>query len=319
MGKLDNWAYSDIIGGMSTIELALGRFPSLQRLYKRAYTLYDDYVIHFSHRWRYYRARIQRKSSVAILSYPCYPRAFHSLYRIAGANGYALTTDLQQKTALAVYFEDTTCISDPTRLKQLPPNARMINERCLDIRKSTVDKIHQQIFGYSVSVDPTRYNKPYVKKTEENSMHTYSILEKPEIPQQGYVYQQVINNEEGNDVRDIRVPVFGTIAAFCFLKYRPIPQRFGNSTRSAIVTTKSVLSDEECRNIERYCQAIGLEFGELDVLRDRDSGKIYIVDVNKTPDSPLESLTKADFQRALELMAAAFHQAFIANASYNRS
>ncbi len=142
-------------------------------------------------------------------------------------------------------------------------------------------------------------------------MHAYHILHTPEASQPGYVYQQVINNEEETEVCDIRVPIIGTIPSFCFRKYRSIHERFGHSTRSGIVPTESVLSPEECRTIERYCQVIGLEFGEMDVLRDRDTGKIYIVDVNKTPDSPLESLSTADFQLALVKMAAVFHETFI--------
>ncbi len=176
------------------------------------------------------------------MSYPRYPRAFHSLYRIAGANGYTLTTNPQRNEKLVVYFEDTTRITDPACLQQLPSHIRILNGRCQDIRKSTVDRIHRDVFGYSASVDPTTYYKPYVKKTEENSMHAYHILHTPEASQPGYVYQQVINNEEETEVCDIRVPIIGTIPSFCFRKYRSIHERFGHSTRSGIVPTESVLS-----------------------------------------------------------------------------
>ncbi|MDQ6770676.1 MAG: hypothetical protein M3Z54_11900, partial [Gemmatimonadota bacterium] len=53
---------------------------------------------------------------------------------------------------------------------------------------------------------------------------------------------------------------------------------------------------------------IGMDFGELDVLRDRNSGKIYVVDANNTPAGPPTVLSKQDSARALHILLESFHQ-----------
>lgn len=47
-----------------------------------------------------------------------------------------------------------------------------------------------------------------------------------------------------------------------------------------------IFSAAELAQLLDFGARIGLEYGELDVLRDRDSGRIYVVDVNRTPYGP---------------------------------
>jgi hypothetical protein len=47
---------------------------------------------------------------------------------------------------------------------------------------------------------------------------------------------------------------------------------------------------------------MGLEFGELDILRDNLSQKIYILDVNNTPSGPPNHIKKGDYWKALDLI-----------------
>jgi hypothetical protein len=54
----------------------------------------------------------------------------------------------------------------------------------------------------------------------------------------------------------------------------------------------------------RFCAAIALDYGELDVLRDNDSGRIYVVDANRTPIRP-RGLAAADEDAAFGPLAAA--------------
>lgn len=43
----------------------------------------------------------------------------------------------------------------------------------------------------------------------------------------------------------------------------------------------------------RACRIMGLDYGELDVLRDTEDGKLYVADVNNTPwDPPTISMSK---------------------------
>ena len=53
-------------------------------------------------------------------------------------------------------------------------------------------------------------------------------------------------------------------------------------TWSKIKAVNEIFSAEEIDKIYQFCRNIGLEVGELDMLRDRSDSKVYIVDANKT-------------------------------------
>ena len=55
-----------------------------------------------------------------------------------------------------------------------------------------------------------------------------------------------------------------------------------------------------------FCREIGLEWGGVDVLRDRNDGKLYIVDANKTDMGPPIALNLADKIVATRMLARAF-------------
>ena len=46
---------------------------------------------------------------------------------------------------------------------------------------------------------------------------------------------------------------------------------------------RQVLKPDEVERLLEFCGAIGLDYGELDVLLDNGDGRIYVVDVNKPP------------------------------------
>jgi glutathione synthase/RimK-type ligase-like ATP-grasp enzyme len=50
-----------------------------------------------------------------------------------------------------------------------------------------------------------------------------------------------------------------------------------------LAEAQDVLGHEEIGKILELCAALGLDFGELDLLRSNDDGSIYILDANKTP------------------------------------
>ena len=51
---------------------------------------------------------------------------------------------------------------------------------------------------------------------------------------------------------------------------------------------------DELNKIHRFCAKIGMDYGEVDVLRDRDDGRIYIVDANNTPSGPPSPISDSD-------------------------
>jgi hypothetical protein len=77
-----------------------------------------------------------------------------------------------------------------------------------------------------------------------------------------------------------------------------------------IVPATAHLSEQECQDIIMYCRRIGLEYGEIDILRSDEDGKIYIIDVNNTQWWPPNKLGDIDRNIALNMMWNAWIQGF---------
>lgn len=227
--------------------------------------------------------------SRSILVYPHYPSRGSTIYKAGKALGYNVTNKPKSDQVFAVYWEYLTFREEYQWLEKLAENLKVINLHSRDISKLYIDKIHQQVFGYATQVEPTEYQGLIVQKSDVNALHDGQILEAPcESRGDDFIYQILIDNQYSDDlVLDLRVPVVAKIMDFTYLKYRDIHERFLNTTAKVeIQPTKEVFSPEEIDQLNRYCAALHLEYGELDVLRHRGDGKIYVVDVNNTPQGP---------------------------------
>ncbi len=170
-------------------------------------------------------------------------------------------------------------------------DAKKINSNCNDISKKRVGKIFEETFMYSLNVDPTNCKGKIVMKSDENGKHDGKIIDAPlerSAVRQENVYNVLINNIEENDkAKDYRIPFIGELSKFCYQKTRPILDRFTNENiRTEVLKTKDVFDQEEINKISHFCKLMRLDYGELDCLRDINSGKIYVLDVNKTPTGP---------------------------------
>jgi len=124
------------------------------------------------------------------------------------------------------------------------------------------------------------------------------------------VYQKVIDNTSGNNglVLDHRVPVHGDRVPLVYLKYRPVETRFSNiNTLVRLGAPETVFSSEELNHIVLLARKMGIDYGEFDVLRDKDQ-RIYVVDANHTPLGPPNGLPEHESQIALGRLAKAFDQ-----------
>lgn len=145
-----------------------------------------------------------------------------------------------------------------------------------------------------------------------NATHDGRIIEGPMAPRPDKAYQRLIDNEiAGGLVEDLRCCIVGGKPAVMFRKRRPLDRRFKNENAEVILdSTANCLSVEEIALITRFASEIGLEWGGIDVLRDRATGRIYIVDANKTDMGPPVALRLGDKLKATRRMAMAFMSAF---------
>jgi len=254
-------------------------------------------------------------SSRTIFVYPHYPSSGSTLYKVADNLGYNLTNKLYaaKKSDVVVYWEYLTFRNEFDFLEKIS-DKKVINLHSRDISKVFVDRAFSKVFGYSTFIDPVTYDKPYVKKNDINACHDGEIfLNNVDSPEKGYIYQKLIDNSaDENTVIDFRVPVIDGTLDFIYLKYRNKDIRFTNSTEKTILKPiQDVFSGKEIFLINEFCLEIHLEYGELDILRDNDDNKIYIVDVNNTPQGPPANLDKRDAKNATRKIANTFKQKYL--------
>lgn len=185
-----------------------------------------------------------------------------------------------------------------------------INFRCLDISKSRIAKAHFEAFGYDLDIDPTKFSGDVVCKSDDNATHDGQIISCPidigRVSSQK-VYSRLIRNTEGDEAIDFRVPFIFGFSDFFYEKRRPIGDRFSNlNSKVSLRNLSDEFSVDDLERMKAVCDALGADYGELDVLRDRHNGRLYVVDFAKTPFGPPNGLSKADHQASIEKMACAF-------------
>lgn len=247
------------------------------------------------------------KMKPVIVATPDLPGKRTTLYKITKRLGYRLTNKPVKKAALIIQFDDLTFST--TKLPKELAGKKMLNESCLDISKQKVDKIHQDIFGYNTIVNPLIYQGIAVMKSDENARHDGKKIECPVSKiEDGVIYQILIDNESDDRyVVDYRVPVMKGFIPLVYCKYKTHEVRFTNEVHHAtVLEPNEFLSAEEQTKIVRFCEAMGADFCELDVLRHKGDGRIYIVDLNKTPFGPPAGLSDLEKQRSVEILAEGF-------------
>jgi hypothetical protein len=241
----------------------------------------------------YFNSILNGKEAKTILFYPEYPHKRTIIYKILKHLKYNITNNPKHKSDIVFYWLDATFRKDEHVLSQFN-SSKVMNINCTDISKEKISVVFLEIFGYGLNVNAESYYGDCVKKNNLNAMHDGVIIQCPvENPEEGFVYQKVLNNTyDENLVMDLRTPVLKGEIPFIYLKFKKIRDRFTNDVyKSEIVSVDEFLTKDEIKNISEFCLRLGLDYGELDVLRNKDDGKIYIVDVNYTPWGPPAKLS----------------------------
>jgi len=246
-----------------------------------------------------------------ILFYPELPWEHSMVLHICLVLGYKITSNIHGKYDLAFRWKDATFARPEPALHQLAQTRPVINLHCRDISKSRVDQVFHEVFGYRANVDPRKHTGKCVRKSNLNAHHDGVILECPIAePEDGYVYQILIDNRvNSGTVLDLRVPVYNQRVPFVIGWFKPIRERFTTDMDEIrVMEVSQVFSDEELENIVQFCKKMRIDFAELDILRDKTDGRIYIVDVSLTPSgNPIpQSLDRVDILRRAREFELAF-------------
>jgi len=179
-------------------------------------------------------------------------------------------------------------------LRSLPDDA--INGRCIDVSKSNVDTLWQAVSGYSIGVDPVSNVGPMIVKSEENGAHDGRLVSGSMAPHRGFVYQRFIDTRSGGWLHSTRPVIIGREIVLALEFRRTEEDLFFGTNHCVARAPAEVYSRVEHEQLLAFAELIGLEFGELDVFRDRDSKLIYVLDANRTSFRPAH-IGRADFAR----------------------
>ncbi len=268
-------------------------------------------------RWilNYYRNGKQIRT---VLFYPHYPSKSTVLYKIFKKFNFNITNNPEKIRSLVIYWEDVTKRNQNDFIIHLSGKEKVINLKSTDISKSRVDKIFSEVFNYSSQVDPENFSGLMVQKNEINAAHDGKIISGPVSAKPGFVYQKLINNQCcGNFVADMRIPVINGIIPLVFIKYKTLETRFAvfkkwhhKLKNVEVHLPEDLLSRNEINLLSEFCRKSGLDYGELDVLRDCDDGKIYIIDENNTPTGP-PYMPGKQRKEVMNIMAEIFRKEFL--------
>lgn len=242
--------------------------------------------------------------------YPQLPHHRTIIFKVCKKLGIEIIINPKEKYDFGFFWDDST-FYDESLLPVI--QTKNINGNCTNISKEKVDKVFAKVFGYDLAVDPLTYKGKCVIKSNENAQHDGRVIECPVNKlEEGVVYQKIIDNKfDENSVVDIRVPILGNTIPLVYYKFKTFEKRFTNDVhRAELHKTEDVLSAEEIKNILSFAKEMKLDYGELDVLRNKNDNKIYIVDVNKTPWGPPATLPEEDCEFAIEKMSEVFEKVF---------
>lgn len=224
---------------------------------------------------------------------PNYPgQQDYSIVAMIHYLGYSVVRTSAEEFDFAYMWQDATEVVPDAELLEIAKTKPVLNLQCQDIGKRKVDQVWQEVCGYGSLLDPCQHQGRAIKKSNGNGHGGGEIIHCPislaELDRD-CVYQAYISTAIGVQL-EYRVPyIMGSLPlAFEVLKDDPeqVPgRRIKNQFKRSISPKPSseVFSEQECSQIINFCQKIGLDIGELDILRCNTTQRLYIIDANTTP------------------------------------
>lgn len=293
----------------SRVLRALKQWPSTQRNAFNTLRNYGGYSS--AGAWlRLVRTRLWPKGTV--LFFPGTPSSFQVVYKLCTLNGYRMHSAPDRDFDLVFAHEGATLY--PTGIFEPLGDVPIVNRDASDISKKQVERVFAEVFGYGIGIDPTTFTGRAIRKSNENYTHDGEIVDCPCQParDESTTYQRYIDTRtEDGHFAELRVSVYLNEIPVVYIKYRPDnAERFQVVARAEVAEPDDHLSPEEQSNILKLARTMGVDYGEMDVMRDNNDGRIYVVDVNRTPAGPVAGLEPKQTQEALHRLSPAFERLF---------
>lgn len=226
-----------------------------------------------------------RPSMSSIAFYPQPSGPWYNAWLAARMGGLKIIKDPALADVVFV-FDDKTESQTGAGLEPAL-KAKAINHRIDDISKTHVGKVFEEVFGYNVEINPLTYHGKAVQKSNINATHDGQVIDCPLPPDRiraDSVYQRLIESDfTPRGAEDLRMAYVGGEIPVVHRKFKALEKRFGTDYAHVDVWTgDQAFSKKEQAQLAAFCEAMGLDFGAVDVMRDKHDGRIYVVDVNKT-------------------------------------
>jgi hypothetical protein len=192
----------------------------------------------------------------------------------------------------------------------------VINIGCTNVLKGLVDRAWQSASGYTITINPKTFKYKYVRKSRlqyRNHLgikHDGKIFETRQEKDINYVYQRYINtkNKEGK-FRTIRVPIFGDHIPCLVLKHSNDPFKEVRCKVEIVENIGEYITEQELGWLKIFNQIMGVDFAEIDMVRDINTKLIYAIDVNNIAgDGIYGKLKPSDVIRVKKMFAESFNR-----------
>ncbi len=240
----------------------------------------------------------------SIFFHPGQPPPTHVLEHVRQHAGWDLARS-PETADWCVLYQDATWVTLPDDDPFAGIALTWINGRCRDISKQKVEQVFDAVFGYPLAIDPLTHQGVCLRKSNKNYVKDVKLLQGPipveELSEQ-YVYERLVDSRvPGLGPIELPAYVVGGQVVSVFKVIRPDWISAGSfvdgSLDVAVVYPTSVFSAQELEQIAVFCDAMGFDYGKLDIIRDNEDQRIYIHDANTTPgigSRPNANLFKAE-------------------------
>jgi hypothetical protein len=196
--------------------------------------------------------------------------------------GHEIVEDIDKPYDAGIYW-NLKSVNAPNE-KLINSDKKILNLTLNDVSKSKVMEVYKKVFKKDLAVDPETYEgKAVVKKDMGHGNKGNQIVKCPTKRVEGMVYQKLLQNIPVGPVIEYRVFIAGKIVTV-IEKKKKLARRFASDSviKAKYGDAEEFFSKSEITKINKFCKEIGLDYGELDVMRDKD---LYILDVNNIPGS----------------------------------
>jgi hypothetical protein len=249
------------------------------------------------------KVRLSGAKRYKVLFTPDRPRPWYVVWSAATLAGVKFVRDESQADAV-FWFEDVTLGVAPRA-----NGHRVINAGVTDITKTNVARVFGRIAGYDLAIDPTTHQGQAVEKSELNGKHDGRFVDCPTAAQPNRSYQRFIDSSDGVTAYDYRTTIINRRPQFVLVKTKPATDRFSiHNVTVRFHELNKVFAEDEIALLTRFAEEMQLDWGAFDVLRDRETGRIYVVDVNKTDTGPAVDLSFACREKLKRAISRAFFE-----------